>query len=397
MNKYFSRVSQYLLLFAVLSSYSIWIFGNNPTFPAFFYFQGNQVMLGLVTLVLLLNIHKWKWSDWAVIGIAIATGLYSTAVSGIKYADTPELNFVIPLILLMIECYRICPFNKVEKGILLGIQVGAVLLTMIRLVIELPKVIDLQAILEFDNTLTSLWINVNAIGASILVSVMLSTILIKSYGNRWWNLMVLPIYMLGLIGTWACQSQTSLAILLVFIFIDNCLPKMIFQKMKVWLLSFFIIFIGTPFMAHGFAESTTIDIFTGRETIWHDFFSIWLTKTEYILNGLGVFVNYKGLSTHNSYLYTLSNYGIIGYILLFGTLSFFIFTLLKQASRLTKTQVSLLFAFLLLCVYTMMEDTFLVASWMPVIYIFLGLALAESREIEIKQAILEKEETELKG
>lgn len=400
MQKVSNKLSQYLLLLSIVSSYSVWLLGTFRKIPGFFYFQGNKLMLVIMALIILLNLKKWRLPDFIIIGLVLLTGVFNFLTSGVKYTQTPELNLVIPLIIMVIECYRLCSFDKLEKIFLLLIQVGVVILTALRLVIALPKVLSLSEILAFDNSLTSLWINVNAIGASLLIATMLGSILIKQYGNRMLNITVIPLYALGLAGTWACQSKTSFSVLALFIILDNLLPKFIFQKWKFWILSFVAYFIAIPFVSFYLADSADLELFTGREDIWKAFFDVWLSKNNFVQTGLGVFVHHtsKGdLSTHSSYLYTLSNYGVIGYIILFGTITILLLSLLKKSVHLSKTQVSLLLAFGILCIYGTMEDTFLVATWMPLIYSFLGLALHDAANLLADKALPTEKTTTLQS
>ena len=113
--------------------------------------------------------------------------------------------------------------------------------------------------------------------------------------------------------------KTSFAILVGFILVDNLLPKRFLQRSKVWLFGFVGVAALGPLLFYLCAESDTVDLFTGRERIWHEF----LLNGYLILNILksvwNLFVaSWKPLGTHNAFLFTLSNFGVIGYLILFG-------------------------------------------------------------------------------
>ncbi len=71
-----------------------------------------------------------------------------------------------------------------------------------------------------------------------MFSTMMASSLIKAYRNNVFNLLLLPVYIGGVLGTWVSQSKTSFAILVGFILVDNLLPKRFLQRSKVWLFGF---------------------------------------------------------------------------------------------------------------------------------------------------------------
>ncbi|MGL9728874.1 EpaQ family protein [Enterococcus sp. DIV0756] len=379
MEKISNRIGQWLLLISIAASFSIWFFGTKTFLTGIFYFQANQLLFGTIVIILILNFKKFLLEDYVILGYAFIVGVYSFITSGEKYIDTPELNLVLPSIILLILCYKVCRFNKIELTFLSSLLVVIIIVMSVKTLIGLSRIITLDRIIAFDNSLRELWINVNTIGAALTFGVMLLTILLKSSKYVLLRYSVVVFYLIGLILTWACQSKTPLMILFLFIILDNLIPKFIFQRFKIWLAFIPMVFIGMPFIAHFFADSVKYDLFTGREDIWKRFFEVWLTKDEFIYTGLGVYVDpVKQLSIHDSYLFTLSNYGIIGYILLFGFLTFLIILVwFNHGKELSKMQVSCMLAFFVLTIYASMEDTLLVAPWMPLIYIFIGLALSE--------------------
>ena len=379
MEKISNRIGQWLLLISIAASFSIWFFGTKTYLTGIFYFQANQILFGTLAVILIFNFKKFMHEDWGIFSYSILLGVYSFVTSGEKYTDTPELNLVLPSIILIILCYKVCRFNKTELMALSGLLILIITSMSIKTIIGLSKTITLDRILAFDNSLRELWINVNTIGAALTFGIMLLTILMKNSKNVFVRYSSIIFYLIGLVLTWACQSKTSLMILILFIILDNLIPKFVFQRFKIWLGLIPMVFISMPFITHFFADSVKYDLFTGREDIWKRFFEIWLTKDQFIHTGLGVYVDpIKQLSIHDSYLFALSNYGVIGYVLLFGFLTFLIILIgLNHGKDLSKKQVSCMLAFFVITIYASMEDTLLVPSWMPLIYIFIGLALSE--------------------
>lgn len=373
------HIGQWLLLISMMASFSIWFFGTKTFLTGKFYFQGNQLMFGAVVIILIFNLRKFLIEDWLIFAYAILIGSYSFFTTGIKYVDTPELNLVLPTIILIILCYKVCRFTEKENLVLFLLLFLIIVTMSIKTINGLSQIISLDRILSFDNSLRELWINVNTIGSAIMVAIMLITIIMKQSEKKWMRFCIVFFYLIGLFITWICQSKTSLMVLFLFIILDNFIPKAFFQRFKLWLSVIPIIYIAMPFVSHFFADSAEYDLFTGREDIWKRFFDIWTTKDQFMQTGLGVYVDpVEKLSTHNSYLYTLSNYGIFGYILLFGFITLLILLVgLNGGEKLSKKQVSCMLAFFMLSIYATMEDTLLVASWMPLFYIFIGFALNE--------------------
>jgi len=98
--------------------------------------------------------------------------------------------------------------------------------------------------------------------------------------------------------------------------VDNLLPKRFLQRSKVWLFGFVGVAALGPLLFYLCAESDTVDLFTGRERIWHEFFAKWLSDPQHIKVGMEPFVaSWKPLGTHNAFLFTLSNFGVIGYLI----------------------------------------------------------------------------------
>lgn len=110
-------------------------------------------------------------------------------------------------------------------------------------------------------------------------------------------------------------------------------------------------------------------------------FEKWFSSSQNMLIGMEPFTaSWKSLGTHNSYIYVLGNYGIIGYILIFGVLLYLLSSNIRKKRNLSLFQVSLFLGFLAICVQSTMEETLLANYWIPIVYAFVGIALQKSEE-----------------
>lgn len=384
MEKIANRISLIVLLAIIASSYIMWIIGIDTQGTSFLYANSMYFLLIAITIVLFLKRKTFDKSDWVSIGFAVVIFLFYTVTSSLRHSNR-FINAGIPMAILMMICFKKCQFDKIAKNILIGITGTTLALIVLRLFIELPKLMPVELIGKSGNKLEFIWINTNTIGAAILFSTMMLTVLLKSIKNNIAKWLVVPIYLVGLLGTWVCESKTSFAILFLFILLDNLIPKRLLQKYKWWLIIFLLLFAVAPFIFYYFAHFETRDFFTGRGAIWKEFFNKWLADTQHILIGMEPFqASWKPLGTHNSFLYVLANFGIVGYFLFFGYLSYIFISLVRLNSSFSKMQVSLFLAFLALWVYAFMEDVMLAYHWMPIIYSFIGISLAEGNNDDEK-------------
>ena len=386
MEKIFNRISSIVLLAIIAGSYIMWIVGIDTKITSFLYVNSMYFLLIAIAIVLLLNIKTFSKSDWVSLGFAISIFIFYTFTSSIRHSNR-FINAEIPIAILLILCFKKCKFDKVSRNILIGITGITLSLTMFRLYIELPKLIPVDLIGRPGNKLEFIWINTNTIGASILLSTMMLSILIKAAKNNYVKWLVIPIYISGILGTWVCESKTSFAILVLFILMDNIIPKCFLQKYKWWILIFILLFVIAPVTIYYFSQFETKGLFTGREYIWREFFDKWLSNKQHILIGMEQFqASWKPLGTHNSFLYVLSYFGVIGYILFFGYLTYVLISSCFLKTSYSKMQVSLLLAFLAMWIYSFMEDVMLAYHWMPIIYSFLGIFLSESNNVSEKDS-----------
>lgn len=377
MEKVIHRVSTLLILFTIGVSNSIWLLGIShplidPFFSDFAYWLG-----GLMIVVILLNIKKLTRGDWVFLGLALADSIINIFTADYRNAATLDMSIIPAVIFLFVLACRLVPFDKVDKSLMLAINVIILLLMLFRLFKHLINAGLIGNFFTLDNSLIQIWINVNVIGAVIMFSSILSVLMIRSLelkGGKIWQSL---LYLLGLIGTWGCQSRTSFLVLAAFIFLDLVLPKQFLEKHRFWLWGFPLLFLLAPFVTWFIAKSPSMNLFTDRENIWHAFFQQWLPSKRAIFTGQKPFLYGPHLfSTHNSYLYLLCNFGVIGYVFLSSGLSYTILKLRNKMATLSHEQISCLIAFFLALAYGFMEDSLMVIQWVPIMFCFLGLAVA---------------------
>ncbi|MFD2306504.1 EpaQ family protein [Enterococcus termitis] len=375
MDKVLNRISNLILLVTIAASYVMWVVGIGTPITGWIYANSVYLLAAAIALVLLLRIKKLTKADWALIILAVVIFIFYTLTSSIRHSNR-FINASIPLILLLLLGFKHTKFTKIDWGLLAGISGTALFVTIYRMYIELPKLIDPDLIWKNDNKLEAIWINTNTIGMTIFLSVVMLTIIIKSFDIGYFKLLVIPIYAAGLLAVWVCQSKASLGALIFFILVDNIIPKKYLKSNYLLLAGFALFFVLGPFIFYGFAKSDTINLFTGRENIWAEFFEKWFASSQNMMIGMEPFTaSWKSLGTHNSFIYVLGNYGLLGYLLIFGLLLYFLATNLFTKRKLSPLQVSLFLGFLAICVQATMEDTLLANYWLPIVYSFVGLGL----------------------
>ncbi|MCA5013086.1 MULTISPECIES: EpaQ family protein [unclassified Enterococcus] len=384
MDKILNRISNLILLVTIAGSYLMWVVGISTPTTGWIYANSVYLLSAAIALVLLLRIKSLTKADWILIILAAVIFVFYTLTSSMRHSNR-FINASIPLIILLLLCFKKTKFTKIDLGLLAGISGTALFVTIYRMYVELPKLIDPALIWKNDNKLEAIWINTNTIGMTIFLSVMMLTIIIKSFNIGYFKLLVIPVYAAGLLGVWVCQSKASLGALIFFILVDNIVPKKLLKNNYLLLAGFALFFVAGPFIFYQFAESDAMNLFTGRENIWAEFFEKWFSNTQNMFIGMEPFTaSWKSLGTHNSFIYTLSNYGIIGYTLIFSVLLYLLATNVFAKTKLSALQVSLFLAFLAICIQATMEDTLLANYWMPIVYSFVGLALQKSEEKTVK-------------
>ncbi|WP_086313940.1 hypothetical protein A5821_001490 [Enterococcus sp. 7F3_DIV0205] len=384
MDKILNRVSNLILLVTIAASYLMWVVGIGTKTTSFIYDNSVYLLVAAIALVLLLKVRELTKADWILIFLAGGLFLFYTLTSSMRHSNR-FINASIPLIILFLLCFKKTQFTKLDFGLLGGITGISLGVTLYRIYTELPKLVPADAIWKNSNKLEAIWINTNTIGMTILLSVIMLTILIKSFNIGYFKLLVIPIYIVGVLAIWVCQSKASLGALALFIIVDNLIPKKIMKNNYILISCFSLMFILGPIVFYAFSKSDTLNLFTGRERIWAEFFEKWFSSIQNMLIGMEPFTaSWKSLGTHNSYIYVLGNYGIIGYIFVFGVLLYFLSSNIVKKINLSSFQISLLLGFLAICVQSTMEETLLANYWIPIVYSFVGIALQKTEENPLK-------------
>ncbi|GCF93931.1 hypothetical protein NRIC_18220 [Enterococcus florum] len=373
-----NRLQRMLLMLPIIGSYMIWLFGIENSFTLFLLGNTGTILFILLIALVVLNFKRIQVADWILVGLAIFSIVFFTINQDLRNSASIEGNLIVSVFLLLLVGYRLYPLDEIDRLIILGIVSFFLCAISVRLFVEIPKVLTWEQILQNSNSLSTLWLNVNAIGGGILFATMTSTIILKSLENGVANVFVVLFYLLGLAGAWICQSRTSLIVLLGFIIVDNLFVKKFFERNQKWIMSFILFFCLAPFLIYYLAVNTSVDLFTGRENIWKYIFEKWLSDPVYIQLGMGDYLySAKNLGPHNGFLYLLSHYGIIGYVFVFVPLSIQIIKFVNTPYYLTKLQVSSLFGLFMVLIYSMMEESLFIGAWVPIMTIFLWLGFGE--------------------
>ncbi|MEI5991353.1 hypothetical protein A5881_002888 [Enterococcus termitis] len=377
MEKLLSKISNLILIATIASSYLLWTAGLNTATMMNFYSHYEYSLLISLMVILLLNIKKLDKIDFLLIGASGSIFIFYTLTSSIRHSNR-FINASIMVIVLLILCYRKTNFDKIDFGIL-GVIITAFFgITLYRIFTELPKIVAPHSIWQRGNEFDSIWINSNTIGASVLFMVMMLSIIIKQASGSLIKWLIIPVYAAGIAAIWVCQAKTAFAVLILFIVLDNLLPKRFIKSNWLWLGLFSLVLIVFPFIFYYCANLSTIKIFSGRENLWKEFFDFWFVNKQNILIGMKPYVfHWKNLGMHNSYLSILNNLGILGYTLF----SFFIFGqfyFMRKKGSYSTTQISLAIAFLCVFVLSTMEDILVSYHWIPLAFSFFGILIQKN-------------------
>lgn len=236
---------------------------------------------------------------------------------------------------------------------------------------------------------TGQYINSNTIGMVLMYTAIYIKVLAKNLNIRFSNIIIFFIFVVNIYAILNCQSRGALFSLLIFILMDFFIPKKIWKnRLLVTTFIVLIIILGTLFpiiytslFNNGYSFNipfTEKSLYTGREIIWSNFFSIMNDNPFNWLFGIGSKVNLlpgkgKSLNLHNNYLAIITNFGFIGYIL------YYIF-IVKQISKIYKTkrisnlQISMIIGFVTVLINGFVEISTLWHNFLFFNFIFLGMA-----------------------
>lgn len=377
MDKVLNRISNIILISTIAGSYLMWVVGIETKITSFIYANFAYFLILAIGIILLFKLKYLEKSDLIWIIFSIAIFLLYTLTSSMRQSNR-FINVSIPVVILLLLCFKKSKFDKIDFAILTGISVVSLSITLYRIYIELPKIISPDLIWKSGNQLEAIWINTNTISATILFSVITLTIFMKYFFSGIYKIFLVPVYIAGAIGIWLCQGKTAFFTLFIFIFCDTFLPKNKMRNRISYVLTIIGSFLSLPFAFFWIAKTDTINIFSGRENIWKEFFEFWLEEWRNILFGMKpFFFHWKNLGIHNGYLEILGNLGIIGYLIFTMAVVWFIIKCFPN-SGISNFKISLFFGFLSVMIMSTMENMFLTYHWMPIVYSFIGISLTEN-------------------
>ncbi len=380
MGSLLKRTNNLILMGMIACSYMLWVIGIDTGTTSFIYNNYSYILVLSLVILTIINIGNLEKKDYLFILFCFGIFVFYTLTSPIRHSNH-LLNLVIPIVLLLIFFFRKSTFDKVDVSILIIINAVAFGSTLYRLYKDVPHLIAPISIWEMGNKIVSIWINTNTIGASILFSVMMLTIMIRSLGSNWFNLVILPIYAAGGMAIWVCQAKAAMYALIFFIVVDAVVVIIrIFLKksgQRDWmiLIVFTLLFIIAPFIFYFMGKMTSGSLFTERVRIWEEVFQQWLPNKRSVIIGMEPFIaSWKPLGTHNAFMNILRNYGIVGYTLFFTPIVYWIYLKVKT-QRVSQIEASLFVAFFAICIHSFMEDVLVAPYWLPIALSFLGMAL----------------------
>ncbi|MHC5216323.1 EpaQ family protein [Enterococcus sp. LJL128] len=373
MGKIVTKFSNLILLILLAGSYWMWIMGIVNEKVLFVYSNAAYICLAGLLLILVINFKEMTKPDWLLLALAIIVFLFYLLVSVLFNIDNQPL--VIPIICLFLLGFKKIIFDAIDFTLLIGIS-------FVSLVVILYKV--------YVTVSTGIpnWINSNTIGAAITFSTITIVIFLKSLNiGKMKYFLQIPIYASSLLAIWALRSDTSFLVLGIFGLLDNFFSKKFIQTLKINVFAGIFAFLSliAPMFFYLIAQSKSTILFSGREAIWNEFFRDWLSKPRHILIGMETFksTNYvRPQAVHNGFLFILGNYGLLGYLLLFGLFTLIIYKFWNPRILHSKRDISFLLAFFCVFIHSTMEQTFTSYQWMPIVYLFIGLTISDRQTTE---------------
>lgn len=372
MDKFINRLSNMILLALVAGSYWLWVVGLQNPYVQFVNDHSAYICLFTTIFLLLIRFNQLTKSDIGIILMAFVLFIIYFFSTASPNASTP---LVLPTIILLLLCYRKTVFDSFDYLLLLGISIISLAAVLFRLY-RITKAGD------------PFWINSNTLGMTILFSTITIVILLKSFNiGLLKDILIVLLYIASLIAIWVLSSDTTFILLILFGILDTFIPKKWFQasKSNFFSMMFTLLVVVTPFITYLIAYSKKIDLFSGREKIWNEFFNGWLNDPKAILLGKEPFyastIGKGELGIHNGYLSVLANFGLIGYFLFFGFLLYLLYKAWSPKLFHSKREISFLIGFFCICIHAMMEQSLVASSWFPIIYMFIGVTISEQKPL----------------
>lgn len=234
------------------------------------------------------------------------------------------------------------------------------------------------------------YLNSNTVAMVIMYTFIYCKILMQNLKLKYHKIVITLLFAFSIWGILNCEARGSLFTLVSFIVLDIFIPKS-FWKSKVRTMPIIIIIIGigvmVPFIMVNLYEAgvnftlhfTSKSLYTGREVIWSNFYSLMDNNIISWMLGLGSKVklwDIGDVSLHNNYLAVISNFGIIGFIIYYSYILKIVSSLYRK-NHLTNYQISLLIGFICVLLNGYIEITTLWSTMFYFNFMFLGIALNE--------------------
>lgn len=382
-----NRVSLFIVWLFLAGSYFMWTAGLDNSLATFFYNNSGALLLIGTIFLFILNFGKinFRTQDLIVLIIAFSSFAFYSYFNDSRGSKVGEdlILLVIVFWLFFMNKIDFLPMDKTIFALTAALVIG---ITTFRIFNELPSILEGESIWVNDNRLSDIWINTNTIGLSLMTAGMILASFIQAIRQLWIRL-PLQVMITGIvvIDIWLTQSRGALFAFCLFSLL-TLLPKFILTNLKIIMTSLTVILLSAFPITYIFAASETLNLFTGREEIWKDFFDHLFSNPSHFLIGMAPYHftresadRIEVLGYHNSYNNILGYFGVIGLILFSAFLLTFIYTNLSRA-EITRMQASFVWAFFCILAYGFMEDTLMSFAWVPIIYFLLGF-LNESSKI----------------
>lgn len=237
-------------------------------------------------------------------------------------------------------------------------------------------------------------INPNVKSYVVLYTGLLSLSLLNVINIRFKKIISLLLIFFNFIGILNFGARGSLIPLIVFVIFQIPFIKKLFMRKPLLLKNLYLIIVlGGVFIpiaylwmyTSGFNLNSFLtgkEFFSGREIIWYEFFSQVNSPFE-LLFGVGsnfeLFQN-QPIDLHNNMLGNIANFGFIGFFLYYGFIFFMLHKVFK-VKQISSFIYILIGGFYSILIHGYFEATI---SFTPIFFlsfIFLGIALSESRKI----------------
>lgn len=374
-------VSAVILIGMTLLCFFLWTKGIGTQGMFNIYANMNRYMPIGATIVLVLNCYKLKWDDLIWIGVAILSILFYHQFDGLRQAGFLQ-DITIALIIFIVLDFKHVEFTKSLRLVFAGLIFVVLLITAFRIFTEIPTPPTGISIWDKSNKLQEIWINTNTIGSSVMCSSFLVVTLLQSLEWTWANIVKYPIYLIALACTWVVQSQAAFIAVVFFVFFDLW-PSFLKTTVKWgYGIGYSIFLIGIFPLSLFLANSSNIDLFTGREDIWKHFYDTLFEVKQQFWVGMPPFTFQRGaqiLGNHNSYNATLGQFGLIGLVLMSMFILYNVWLIIIKDTQ--ATQLSFIIAFFAILLQSTMEDTLMAPYWIPITFCLLGLAWQKNHVI----------------